>query len=267
MQLPPLLKGHGTRERLPRAARPRRRVRPDVRIWCARSATGTPASARTACCAWCAPRRFPSRPGRCRRPSTSWTTATPTGPRRRDVRQRHPGVHAIPAVRRARRYRHGDGDARRAAPGARSQPDGDVTTCRWAGPAVLADAAGRSPPRPLAPRHRARRVRDAEPARRRALGEAADLDVLDLTRPPAVEPPLPDGQNVEFVVDRGPRQLRDAGARTRRRGDPLLRHRHLRRGGRARLADGGRRPTARPGGSTCPGGTCAVVWHPTARSS
>lgn len=40
--------------------------------------------------------------------------------------------------------------------------------------------------------------------------ELADLDrlaELDLTRPPAVRPPLPDGQNVEYVVRRGPRSL------------------------------------------------------------
>jgi diaminopimelate epimerase len=35
----------------------------------------------------------------------------------------------------------------------------------------------------------------------------ADLAGLDLTAPPVVEPPLPDGQNVEFVVRTGPRQL------------------------------------------------------------
>jgi diaminopimelate epimerase len=40
--------------------------------------------------------------------------------------------------------------------------------------------------------------------------ELPDLDALgglDLTRPPDVRPPLPDGQNVEWVVRRGPRQL------------------------------------------------------------
>jgi len=40
--------------------------------------------------------------------------------------------------------------------------------------------------------------------------ELADLDrlaELDLTRPPAVRPPLSDGQNVEYVVRRGPRSL------------------------------------------------------------
>jgi diaminopimelate epimerase len=39
------------------------------------------------------------------------------------------------------------------------------------------------------------------------LGEAADLDALDLRRPPSVEPGLPSGQNVEFVVERAPRHL------------------------------------------------------------
>jgi diaminopimelate epimerase len=40
--------------------------------------------------------------------------------------------------------------------------------------------------------------------------ELPDLDALgrlDLSRPPEVRPPLPDGQNVEWVVRRGPRQL------------------------------------------------------------
>jgi len=39
------------------------------------------------------------------------------------------------------------------------------------------------------------------------LPDQADLAGLDLTRPPEVSPPLPDGQNVEFVVRRGPRHL------------------------------------------------------------
>lgn len=40
--------------------------------------------------------------------------------------------------------------------------------------------------------------------------ELPDLDALgalDLTRPPAVRPPLPEGQNIEYVVRRGPRHL------------------------------------------------------------
>ena len=39
------------------------------------------------------------------------------------------------------------------------------------------------------------------------LPDLAALGALDLSRPPAVRPPLPDGQNVEFVVRRGPRAL------------------------------------------------------------
>jgi diaminopimelate epimerase len=35
------------------------------------------------------------------------------------------------------------------------------------------------------------------------LPDEASLQALDLTRPPVVEPPLPDGQNVEFVVRTG----------------------------------------------------------------
>ena len=35
----------------------------------------------------------------------------------------------------------------------------------------------------------------------------ADLDAVDLSRPPDVRPPLPDGQNVEFVLREGPRHL------------------------------------------------------------
>ena len=38
--------------------------------------------------------------------------------------------------------------------------------------------------------------------------EADELDALDLTRAPVVVPPLPDGQNVEFVVAVGPGHLR-----------------------------------------------------------
>jgi diaminopimelate epimerase len=39
------------------------------------------------------------------------------------------------------------------------------------------------------------------------LPDLAALDSLDLRRAPSVTPPLPDGQNVEFVVRRGPRHL------------------------------------------------------------
>lgn len=39
------------------------------------------------------------------------------------------------------------------------------------------------------------------------LADSSAVEALDLTRPPAVDPPLPDGQNVEFVALTGPRRL------------------------------------------------------------
>jgi len=39
------------------------------------------------------------------------------------------------------------------------------------------------------------------------LADERELAELDLTRPPVVDPPLPDGQNVEFFVRLGPRQV------------------------------------------------------------
>ncbi|MCW2524483.1 MAG: diaminopimelate epimerase [Frankiales bacterium] len=39
------------------------------------------------------------------------------------------------------------------------------------------------------------------------LPDAATLAGLDLSRPPLVRPPLPEGQNVEFIVRTGPQQL------------------------------------------------------------
>ena len=39
------------------------------------------------------------------------------------------------------------------------------------------------------------------------LADVDELAALDLTRPPSVRPGLPDGQNVEYVVRRGPRSL------------------------------------------------------------
>jgi diaminopimelate epimerase len=40
-----------------------------------------------------------------------------------------------------------------------------------------------------------------------AVADGAELAALDLRLPPAVRPPLPEGQNVEFVLRRGPRRL------------------------------------------------------------
>jgi diaminopimelate epimerase len=68
---------------------------------------------------------------------------------------------------------------------------------------------------------------DGRPAPRSSMGnphvvvelpDLATLGALDLSRPPDVRPPLPDGQNVEWVVRRGPRCWRcgcTSGARGR----------------------------------------------------
>jgi diaminopimelate epimerase len=88
----------------------------------------------------------------------------------------------------------------------------------------------------------------------------ADLAALDLTRPPLVEPARPDGQNVEFVLRRGPRHLamrvheRGVGE-TRSCGTGICAVAVA-----TAAADGG------ADGSTwrvdVPGGSCEVVWHP-----
>ena len=88
----------------------------------------------------------------------------------------------------------------------------------------------------------------------------ATLDALDLTRPPGHDRALfPHGVNVEFVTPVATtRRVRDAGARARRGGDPLLRHRHGRRRRSAALraagrdTGDGRRCTPRAGGCGSP---------------
>ncbi len=87
----------------------------------------------------------------------------------------------------------------------------------------------------------------------------AELAALDLRTPPLVEPPLPHGQNVEFVVRLGPRHLRmrvhERGVgETRSCGTGICAAAVA-----VAVADG-----AGPDGSTwrvdVPGGTCTVIW-------
>ena len=85
-----------------------------------------------------------------------------------------------------------------------------------------------------------------------------ELDALDLSRPPRVEPARPDGQNVEFVVREGPRQLR---MRVHERGVGETRSCGTGICAVVAAADG-----AGPDGSTwtvdVPGGSCQVTWQP-----
>ena len=86
------------------------------------------------------------------------------------------------------------------------------------------------------------------------------LDQLDLTRPPIVVPPLPDGQNVEFVVSVAPFHLRmrvhERGVgETRSCGTGIC---------AAAVAAAVAAGTAADGSTwqvDVPGGTCRVIWH------
>ena len=87
-----------------------------------------------------------------------------------------------------------------------------------------------------------------------------ELDTLDLTRAPVVVPPLPDGQNVEFVVAAGPGHLRmrvyERGVgETRSCGTGICAAVVAAATAAGSPADGG---TWRV---DVPGGTCHVTWH------
>ena len=87
-----------------------------------------------------------------------------------------------------------------------------------------------------------------------------ELDTLDLSRPPAVDPPMPGGQNVEFIAPIGPRHLRmrvhERGVgETRSCGTGIC---------AAVVAAAAAEGCERDGSSwrvDVPGGTCRVVWH------
>ncbi|HEU5265070.1 MAG TPA: diaminopimelate epimerase, partial [Jatrophihabitans sp.] len=92
---------------------------------------------------------------------------------------------------------------------ARARGDGHVTV-EMGLPRVLADrpiaTAAFAPPRPAA-EIPGIAIELPNPHVVVGLESLADLAVLDLRQPPVVSPPLPAGQNVEFVVRRGPRRL------------------------------------------------------------
>ncbi len=92
----------------------------------------------------------------------------------------------------------------------RSRGDGHVTV-EMGQPRVLADrpiaTAAFQPPRPSA-QLPATAVEMPNPHAVVLLDTDDDLAALDLRLPPVVRPPMPDGQNVEFVVRHGPRRLR-----------------------------------------------------------
>ena len=187
------------RERLRAAARPRRRARPARRRGRARSATAGPASAPTACCAWCAPAAHPEARRWPATPSGSWTTATPTA---RSPRCAATASGSSPATwstrgwpsRRARRSPPAAGSSRCG-----SATSGDVTVDM--GPAAAAGTdrtvARRRP-------HAGRRTRSTWATRTPSCSSTDLADAGDLReRAGGRAGRSPDGVNVEFVDDRG----------------------------------------------------------------
>jgi diaminopimelate epimerase len=141
---------------------------------------------------------------------------------------------------------------------ARARGDGDVTV-RMGLPRFLADrpvaTAAPLPPRP------GTALQIPNPHVVVELDDVDQLAALDLGRPPAVEPPLPHGQNVEFVVRRGERHLqmrvheRGVGE-TRSCGTGICAVAVAAARADRAEADG------RPWRVDVPGGTCEVVWQP-----
>lgn len=94
------------------------------------------------------------------------------------------------------------------------------------------------------------------------MGRADALDALDLTRPPRVDPPLPHGQNVEFVVRHGDRHV---ALRVYERG--VGETRSCGTGVCAAVVATAVQDGASTGDGAdwrvdVPGGTCHVVWRP-----
>jgi diaminopimelate epimerase len=140
----------------------------------------------------------------------------------------------------------------------RARGDGDVTV-NMGLPRVLAD-------RPIAtaaplPPTRGIALEIPNPHVVVEIASVADLERLDLTRPLVVEPPLPHGQNVEFVVRRGPRWLQ---MRVHERGVGETRScgTGLCAAAVAIATADGSGPDGTPWRVDVPGGTCEVTWRP-----
>jgi diaminopimelate epimerase len=136
----------------------------------------------------------------------------------------------------------------------RSCPDGDISA-QMGLPQVLADRPVATAA-PLEARPALAAVQMPNP---HVVVEvsAAELDVLELTAPPVIDPPLPAGQNVEFVARLGPRHLR---MRVHERG--VGETRSCGTGICAAVVAAAGEPDGATWRVDVPGGTCSVVWHP-----
>ena len=185
-------------------------------------------------------------------PSSSWTTATPTAPWPRCAATEcvfscdtsRPSA----SLEKQRRWRHAAGRERAVSHRRRRRS-------AHGPPLVLADRpVATAAPLPAAAVARGRA--HAQPARRRA------RSTRRRTRPARPDPRHRSSTRRCRTARTSSSSRRrraapaDAGARTRRGRDPLVRHRHLRRGGRRGAATAG--PTARRWRVDVPGGTCQV---------
>jgi diaminopimelate epimerase len=140
---------------------------------------------------------------------------------------------------------------------ARLRADGDISV-RMGQPEILAD-------RPVvtavdsAPRLALTALTIPNPHVVVRIESLDELAALDLTSPPSVEPELPHGQNVEFIIDAGPRHLtmrvyeRGVGE-TRSCGTGIC------AAAIAAATEAGCAADGEPWRIDVPGGTCMVIW-------
>jgi diaminopimelate epimerase len=139
----------------------------------------------------------------------------------------------------------------------RSCTDGDISV-HMGLPLVLADRPVATAA-PLAPRRALAAVRMPNPHVIVQV-DLDELESLDLVRPPAIEPAMPDGQNVEFIAVVAARHLR---MRVHERG--VGETRSCGTGICAAVVAAATADGCGSDGSTwrvdVPGGTCQVIWH------
>ncbi len=139
----------------------------------------------------------------------------------------------------------------------RSSTDGDISV-QMGLPLVLADRPVATAA-PLQSRASVAAVRMPNPHVVVAVS-TDELEALDLSSPPTLDPPLPDGQNVEFIATVGDRHLR---MRVHERG--VGETRSCGTGICAAVVAAATANGTGSDGSTwrvdVPGGTCRVIWH------